>query len=576
MEDLELLQRRLEREKQARKQAENILETKALELYNANQALKALNENLEQQVQDRTKALQKSEEIAIKAQEAEKLFLANMSHEIRTPLNAIIGMSHLMADTKLSDEQREYMDIFLNSATLLKNLVSDILDISKIDAGTIEVHYKTLNLRSIVEMLLSTFNEKTSTKNVKMILEMDDAINHHIFSDKQILNHILLNLLSNAYKFTIEGKVKLSIHILNETDEKYGLAFKVSDTGIGMSSEEIKKIFTKFTQANSSISSDYGGTGLGLTLAKRFVEVLGGNLAVQSQKDIGTTFSFNLEFNKSTLIESDVNHHYTSHQDEHSWPQKKILVVEDNLMNQKYISTLLSKWDIEFDIAHNGQEGVHAFKNNNYDLIFMDLSMPVMDGLEASKLIRSIEEPDSNTPIIALTASTFSSKRKLALKAGMTDFLAKPYTPDQLAFVLTNYLDVGEIRNKKTNSFKFNESLDHITLERTYQNDLEYAFDMFSIFDDIIHDEIKLLNHYLKLNDYDNLRKIAHKIKPTFSMVGLTKASQLLNQIEISINQNEELTSIQLMEQFNKEIIPSLDLTKKELERIQSALNNNS
>jgi len=525
VEQLDLLKRKLERERLARKQAENILEVKALELYNSNQALQVLNENLEQQVKDRTSALKKSEEIAIKAQQAEKLFLANMSHEI-----------------------------------------------SKIDSGTIEIHNKPLNIKSISEVLISTFKGKNNTKEVEIKCSIDPGIEYQILGDEQILNHILLNLISNAYKFTNKGSVELSVKIIAETKDDCTLAFRVSDTGIGMTDDELSKIFNKFTQANHQISDEYGGTGLGLTLAKRFVEVLGGKLKVESQKDKGSSFFFNLTLSKSAIISNSNSNNLK--QISYSWPNKKVLIVEDNLMNQKYISTLLAKWGIDFNVANNGKEGVELYQKLDYDLVFMDLSMPVMDGFEACKLIRSQEGTNIKAPIIALTASTFSSKRKLALEVGMSEFLAKPFTPDQLASVLTSYFEDGQIIDEKSSSFNFSKNLDHKLLNQTYQSDLDYAYDMFSIFNEIIFDEIGLLNKFKEAKEYDEVRKLAHKIKPTFSMVGLTKFSLLMSEIEGSASKNDDVKVSSLIKQFNDKIGPSLELTRLEKTRLKSALKN--
>lgn len=513
-------------------------------------------------------ALDLARKQAVKAQQAEKQFLASMSHEIRTPLNAIIGMTHLLKDTSLQPDQSEYLEVLASSASLLKNLISDILDISKIDAGTIDIQEKAIDTAEIARQLLPTVSLKNQEEKLEFLLDHDDNIRHSIMTDEQLLSQVLLNLLSNSAKFTEEGSVVLKIKKQKETNSHYQLYFCVEDTGIGMSQAEVDQIFEQFTQANPSIRNKYGGTGLGLSISKRLVSLLGGELTATSQKGVGSKFFFTLNVKKGPSLEALDTNTFEVNNKSQQFIGKLALVVEDNEMNIKYLTTLLKKWGIHFHIARNGLEAVAAFPTNDFDIVLMDLQMPVMDGFEASRKIRSMGDKGAAVPIIALTASTFLSKKQLALKAGLSDFVSKPFTPDQLIEVAAKYLTTTTTVESSTDEFVFNGKLDRLYLEKMYGNDLDYAHDMFSTFLEIIDGEFDHLLVALRSEDRPEIKRAAHKIKPTFSMVGLRSLTGQFSELEGSVLNTPVSTSLKqvlAMQEVLNKFRPILEQEKNNL-----------
>ncbi len=422
----ELLLKKIERLQQARKAAESILESKSLELWESKQLL-------ESKVQERTLELKQEKEKAEAAQKAEKLFLANMSHEIRTPLNAIVGMIHLLKETTLDVKQTQYVDILKSSAIILQNLISDILDFSKIDAGKIEAISEQVNITTLVEELVKIFEPTARNKGVQLELVMDNNIEPILFIDPKLTHQVLINLLGNALKFTDSGKVTLSLKLISKEDNHQSIRFSVIDTGIGIAADKLQSIFQDFTQAESNTARIYGGTGLGLSISKKIVDILGGQLSVDSEENRGSNFNFTLKLKTTKKKKESTSS--TSQIFSHS-PDLTVLIVEDNPMNQVYLETLLEQWTINFEIANNGLEALEWVKKRKFDLILMDCQMPVMDGYEATKTIRL---DDKETPIVALTASSMREDKEAALSQGFSDFMTKPYTPEQLKEVLLKY-----------------------------------------------------------------------------------------------------------------------------------------
>ncbi|MFY7827127.1 MAG: ATP-binding protein [Flectobacillus sp.] len=387
-----------------------------------------------------------AEQALEEARNAEKQFLSTMSHEIRTPLNAIIGITHLLYDTHPNPQQVEYFDILKNSSQFLLNLITDLLDFAKMDAGKITAHPKDFDLKGLLKTIQQTFQMKVTPKGLDVDFMADMRMDQFYHADETLIYQVLFNLLGNADKFTEKGKIGLKVKILERNEEDTLFEFQVFDTGMGIPADKIDLIFNKFTQIHDKNKIKTPGTGLGLSISKQIVEFLGGKIWVESVEGKGTKFFFTLRLPKAVsanglATEEPLALTETKKASEPSSVLEgfKILLVEDNELNRKYATTLLKKWKIDYDMAFDGAEACQKALDKKYDLILMDIQMPIMDGYEATIKITNTENPNKNTPIVALTASALVSQKDKALECGMADYLSKPFTPVQLKSILNKF-----------------------------------------------------------------------------------------------------------------------------------------
>ena len=375
----------------------------------------------------------KEKERALEAEKAKSLFLANMSHEIRTPMNGIIGMTQLLEDSLTVKEDLEKLDIIQNSSKALLTIINDILDFSKIEAGKLELEYRNFSIKSLVENQVKLFSTLAIEKGIEISSHISRDIPDLINLDEVRVKQVINNLLSNAIKFTKKGVV--SINVSNLENNK--LQITVKDSGVGIDKVALEKLFQDFTQADNSTTRRFGGTGLGLSICKKLVESMGGEISVESIVGQGAEFTFTIKYKEATQSKIKVPQKIDSK--DIVFSDFKILLVEDNLVNQKVASGFLKKLGIVADLAVNGQECLSALENKTYDLVIMDCHMPVMDGYEATKKI--IEKYGNNKPkIVALTASTMKEDVEHCFEVGMDDFISKPVTIDTLNKVLQKHL----------------------------------------------------------------------------------------------------------------------------------------
>ncbi len=385
------------------------------------------------------------------ANQAKSEFLANMSHEIRTPMNGVIGMSELMMDGSLSDLQRDYAETIRDSGRALLTVINDILDFSKIEAGKVELESTSISIRSVVDAVSRVLAIEAHAKNLELTVDVDVAVPDWVLGDAGRVRQVLLNLCGNAVKFTHEGRVAISVAVVDQDSTRVTLRFEVRDSGIGIAADSLHTLFKPFSQVNASTTRRFGGTGLGLSIVKGLSEIMGGDSGVVSHAGSGSTFWFSARFGLDGAPAAVDRSRRGRAVDAHEAPQRpsatpastgrRILLAEDNAVNEKVACRTLEKLGFRVDVARNGRDAVDAWATGCFDLILMDCQMPVLDGYEAAREIRRRETAGQRIPIVALTAHAMKDHDLACKAAGMDDHITKPFDRERLRQCLNQYLD---------------------------------------------------------------------------------------------------------------------------------------
>jgi CheY-like chemotaxis protein/nitrogen-specific signal transduction histidine kinase len=381
-------------------------------------------------LKEKNNELQLAKDKAEKASKARSEFLSTVSHELRTPLNAINGITHLLLEESPKKSQLNYLESLKFSGNYLLTFINEILEINRIESSNVQPEAINFNLKLLLENIQNSLREMAQQNNNKYIVEIDDAIPDNLIGDPTKLSQIFINLINNALKFTQNGEVKVVAKLMELGDENTSIYFRIVDTGIGIPEDKQETIFDSFSQGSIEINRKYGGTGLGLNIVKKLIDILGGQIRLESKVGKGSTFSFGLKFGLGMAITVNDDNEY----DETVFINKKILLIEDNKINQMITKKMLENKQMLVEIIDNGEDAIEAVKNNYYDLVLMDVHLPGINGTIATQTIRTF---DTHTRIIALTAISLNENREMLLSYGMNDVITKPFDPENFYKVLS-------------------------------------------------------------------------------------------------------------------------------------------
>jgi signal transduction histidine kinase/CheY-like chemotaxis protein len=491
--------------------------------------------------------LHESEKMVKETALVKEHFMANMSHEIRTPMNAILGFTNLLQRKKLDEESTEYVATIQRSGENLLTIVNDVLDLSKIEAGMMRIESTPFNIRGLLHSIEVMFASKAREKNIKIHSDIDDGIPDSLEGDATRLTQIFINLIGNALKFTKKGSISIKIANEGKTDHVIKTGITISDTGIGIEKDKHEEIFNRFQQADDTVTRSYGGTGLGLSIVKDLVLLQNGTIQVESKPGIGTSFKLMIPYK---IAEEQSSNSFSNEAEVdliHDFMNVRILVAEDNEINQSLIKHLCKSWGLDYDLAKNGKEALEKLKDKKYSLILMDIQMPVMDGYTATLEIREMLE--LNTPIIAMTAHALAGEREKCLSYGMNDYISKPIREAQLHQLITQYTHLpvpGAVQGKPAVL-----AVDYQYINLGYMKEIsggnkEYEKTVTEQFIEAIPEDLLAIEKAWQGKHIGNMRQLAHNMKTTVSVMGLNESLQpSLDALEY-----EELTNQSFIKYF--------------------------
>lgn len=485
------------------------------------------------------------------AEESVKLkerFLTNMSHEIRTPMNGVVGFAKILEETALDENQLQSVLAIRTAGENLMTIINDILDLSKIEADKMVFESIPFSISKTVNSVVELIGASAKGKNVIISSSISDGLSDYLIGDPTRLSQILINLTGNALKFTIKGNVTVALEEKRLSGDVIQIQFSISDTGIGIPEDKLDSIFESFNQASNETTRKYGGTGLGLTITKKLVELQGGEISVESEMDKGSVFKFTLPFIKNNSSAIDNKNTANKQLDPSFLKDLKILLVEDNELNQLLTVKLFKKWNKEIDVAENGLIAIEKVLNNYYDIILMDIQMPEMDGNEVTKYIREkLPNDKSQVPIIAMTAHATADEEKNCLRNGMNDYLSKPFDFNVLLEKLFDNLELSQqhilnqiviTEDRKTESLvNFDYLIDFS------DNDVEFIQEVIELFLESAPQSIEDISNYAVQKDDDNLKKEVHKFKSSISILKIQEAIDYIAIIENELLKNPQGTA---------------------------------
>ncbi len=498
---------------------------------------------LEERVLARTFELERELEVAEAANEAKSSFVSTMSHEIRTPLNAIVGFTHLLRDTPLSVEQRNYVEKLQRSATMLMELVNDILDFSKIEAGAMSIDSEPFDLRDAFDTIETVTGSLAREKGLALSFDVDTDVPDGVAGDRYRFTEVLLNLVGNAVKFTQEGSVKVRVTLVTADVDSVTVRCDVADTGIGMSREVVGRIFDNFVQADSSTTRNYGGSGLGLVISKALVEMMGGTISVESEPGVGSRFSFTVRFAKTDLDVAKQSRRPLVSASYERLAGACVMVVEDNPFNQDVVTDLLERMGVRVVLASNGEQALEVLREQGEtSLVLMDVQMPVMDGIEATRRIR-LETKWDRLVIIGLTANATSEDGLQCLRAGMNEVLAKPIAPELLYRTLERWLPSR--REQVAIQAESGNQVDPAALSELLRGDSAKIVRFAGKFIEVMSATMLEMRAALELQDFAALARHAHTLKSSAQTVGARQFGNLCAELEAVASdfQTEQVTA---------------------------------
>ena len=530
------------------------------------------------------KEKEKSEKLAAEAMNLSQVksrFLANLSHEVRTPLNSIIGLLSIIEDgnARNEDEVKQFISTARSSAESLLDVINAILDLSKIEAGKIELEKLNFNMRKVVDQAVMVVHQKAREKGIKIIEDFPTNEELNFVGDPTRIRQVYINLLGNAVKFTEEGEIKIKVEVARQNGSKIKIISSIEDTGIGIPADKLSELFKPFSQIDGSEGKKFGGTGLGLVICKEFLNLMDGDIKVESAENVGTKFTFhfyvepalsnilgkkqsgNKEHKNTTLENMNVQLDKTLFEQRKKY---KILLAEDNLINQKVAVRTLTSFGYQVDAVLNGEQAVSEHKSKNYDLILMDIQMPEVDGYTATKIIRKLDAPLNSVPIIALTAHALTGDKEKCLVAGMNDYISKPVVAKEIVQIIDKYLGINEnkpqgdkeVIDKASDLFDFNR-LNQVSL-----GDKEFEKDLLGDYFKDAEIKLETLKEYISQRNLRKIQELAHTLKGSSYSVGAKAIGDEALGIEISAKSNDIESVEERMIKLTKVIRESKELFK--------------